>query len=157
MNIDQTSHLTRLALTPADYQACADIWLEASLLAHDFIPPELWRRNRTAMVETFLPRSQVHIIDQEDRPAAFAALDGPILSALFVKPQFQGRGLGSRLLARLLSLSPQLTLTVYHKNERARSFYRGHGFVVIKSGFCPYSGEVELTMTKKAPAEAGEG
>jgi ribosomal protein S18 acetylase RimI-like enzyme len=51
------------------------------------------------------------------------------LDDLYVKPGWQGRGIGSLLVAKAKSLSPQrLELSTFQQNLRARAFYEAQGF-----------------------------
>ena len=131
-----------------DYGVCADIWLESSLEAHDFIPAAFWREQRAAMAERYLPGSSVYLAVDEDsgRTLGFAALDGTHLAALFVRPEDQGRGLGRALLNYLFDRKDELSLAVYLKNSRAIALYLRHGFESGEAGVCPHTGEAEITM-----------
>jgi GNAT superfamily N-acetyltransferase len=51
------------------------------------------------------------------------------LDDLYVRPDWQGRGIGSALLATAKSLSPRrLELWTFQQNARARAFYEVRGF-----------------------------
>ena len=140
---------------PEDYGLCADIWLESSLAAHDFIPASFWRDQRSMMAERYLPGSAVYLAIDEGsgRILGFAALDGPRLAALFVRPEDQGRGVGRTLLNYLFDRKDELSLAVYLKNGRAIAFYLRQGFESGETGVCPHTGEAEMTMRwhKKTP------
>jgi len=138
--------LIRPAEGREDYSACADIWLAASLLSHDFIPADFWRRNRESMLTDYLPGSQVFIRDLGGCPAAFAAVKGDYLAALFVRPEFWGRGLGAELLENVLNGRKIMRLNVYQRNRRAVDFYRRFGFAEERKSFCPHTGQLEISM-----------
>lgn len=53
------------------------------------------------------------------------------IDQLYVLPEAQGRGIGSRLLDVAKSTSPALSLWTFQKNEPARRFYEKHGFFVV--------------------------
>lgn len=131
-----------------DYGLCADIWLEASLTAHDFIGGDFWRARRSAMAEVYLPASRVVMAcpPLEGTPAAFAAVRGDKLEALFVRPAYWGRGLGRLLLSYLFARHDFLHLAVYAENGRAVDFYQKAGFKVESEGLCVHSGARELKM-----------
>jgi len=135
-----------LAKDSSEIEACADIWLQASLAAHDFVPPDFWRKHLGAMKEQYLPASEVYLSKEEGTILGFAALDQGALEALFVQPAYWGKGVGSRLLRHVQNLHAELTLAVYSKNSRAVSFYLHHGFAVSKEQTCPHTGESEVVM-----------
>jgi len=145
----------RMALTPADFNDCAEVWLEGSLAGHDFVDGDFWRANREAMAEIYLPGASVWMIflTTTNTLAGFAAVADDRLEALFIRPDFWGRGLGQRLLNHLFGLYPRLSLRVYQNNERATAFYKQFGFVVTGSNRCRHTGETELEMTRPAPLD----
>lgn len=49
--------MIRLA-RPDEYADLVDIWLEASLQAHDFIPDAFWHSQRDAMLNHYLPAAE---------------------------------------------------------------------------------------------------
>lgn len=136
-------------MTPVDretLETCADIWLAASVAAHDFIDPDFWIANRDAMVEQYLPESELSLATRDGVVVGFAAVRGDVLEALFVRPDFWGRGVGRELLAELFATRPRLRLSVYRKNARALSFYQKAGFIETTARLCPGTGEEEIEM-----------
>lgn len=144
------------ARTPADYAACADIWLEASLLAHDFVDPALWTAQREAMARHYLPASQVTLFRGADRPIAFAAVcrpeDEDLLAALFVAPACWREGVGSELLRHVLRGRDRLRLDVYRANTGALAFYKSMGFTPVGESLCGHTGQPQIAMLWTAPA-----
>ena len=154
MNIRNVKTQPVPAETPADYAACADIWLEASLLAHDFVPPALWTAQREAMARHYLPASQVTVFRHAGRPIAFAAVCSPdgedLLAALFVAPAFWRKGFGSALLRHVLR--GRVRLDVYRANTGALAFYKSMGFVPVGESLCGHTGQPQMAMLWTAPA-----
>ena len=144
------------ASTPEDYAACANIWLEASLLAHDFVDPSLWEAQRKAMEQHYLPSSQVVLLKSGERPLAFAALckpeDEDLLAALFVTPACWRKGLGSVLLRHVMQGRSSLRLDVYRANTGALAFYESMGFVPVGESVCGHTGQPQIAMRWTAPA-----
>ena len=133
----------------SEIKACADIWLQASLAAHDFVAPDFWHENYEAMKEQYLPASDLYLAKEKDIVMGFAAVHQGALEALFVRPACWGKGVGSRLLQHLQGLHAELALAVYSKNTRAVNFYLRHGFTMSKEQVCPHTGEPELLMLWK--------
>lgn len=74
----------------------------------------------------------VWVAEQDDRIVGFMALQGQMLEQLYVLPEYQGQGVGDRLLAQARRLSPEgLRLYTFQRNVRARSFYEKRGFGVV--------------------------
>ncbi|SCM72859.1 GCN5-related N-acetyltransferase (modular protein) [uncultured Desulfovibrio sp.] len=156
MNICNFNAQPTPARTPADYAACADIWLEASLLAHDFVDPALWTAQREAMARHYLPASQVTLFRHADRPIAFAAVcrpdDEDLLAALFVAPAFWRKGFGSALLRHVQRGRARLRLDVYRANTGALAFYQSMGFAPVGESLCGHTGQPQIAMLWTAPA-----
>ena len=129
--------------------ACADIWLQASLAAHDFVAPDFWSAHYDAMKEQSLPGSDVYLAKEDGTFLGFAAVNQGALAALFVLTACWGKGVGSGLLRHVQGMHEELTLAVYSKNSRAVSFYLHHGFTVSKEQTCPHTGEPEILMLWK--------
>ena len=66
------------------------------------------------------------------------AMQDDVLDRLYVDTSVQGMGVGSALLDRAKSLSPDgLRLVTLERNERARRFYERRGFVAYDYGRSP--------------------
>ncbi|MDD4701295.1 MAG: GNAT family N-acetyltransferase [Desulfovibrio sp.] len=156
MNVCHANALPILASTPEDYAACADIWLEASLLAHDFVNPSLWKAQREAMERRCLPSSRVIMLQSGGRSVAFAALctlDGEdLLAALFVAPPFWRKGFGRALLRHAMQGRTRLRLDVYRANTGALAFYESMGFVPVGESVCGHTGQPQIAMLWTAAA-----
>lgn len=132
---------------PQEISLLADIWLRASRRAHDFIPAEFWESRRNTMAEEHLPGAdELLVLEVEGRVIGFAALNGEHLEALFVDPEVQSYGHGSRLMAHAMTHHPRLSLCVFSRNVRAVSFYRRLGFQVVEERREPRTGEAETLM-----------
>lgn len=62
----------------------------------------------------------------------------------------QGKGIGSKLLAKAKQEREQLSLAVYAKNERALKFYRRADFAVVNEQLDEATSQVEYQMEWKA-------
>ncbi|MFD2555491.1 N-acetyltransferase [Sphingobacterium tabacisoli] len=114
-----------------DYDRMVDIWLDASIKAHHFIPEGYWKDGASEMKEIYLPQSRSWVYEDETGLVqGFVSLLDNHIAALFVATSQQGNGLGSRLLRFVKTKSRQLTLNVYAENTSAVDFYRHHGFQV---------------------------
>ncbi|WP_212630955.1 N-acetyltransferase [Pseudomonas sp. KB-10] len=131
---------------PADSDAVLDLWLKASILAHDFVPESFWREQLPAMRDLYLPQAETLVLEEKGQVLGFASLHEQRLAALFVSPDAQGRGLGRRLLDEAKRRRDSLELGVYRANTRAVAFYRAGRFVTVNETRDPHTGQPELTM-----------
>ena len=138
-----------------DTEEVVRVWFEASVEAHKFIPRAFWEASVEDMRTLYLPVSDeivLHIDDATGEIDAFLAFVDTLLAALFVSPRAQGKGLGSRMFRIAKRMHPDLTLSVYRDNERAVSFYRKRGLIVIGERVEEKTGCVELVMGPSAEA-----
>lgn len=68
------------------------------------------------------------------------------IAAIFVHPSKQGLGIGGKLITLAKENSNSLSLTVYSKNMKSRSFYKKHVFVDETERIDEATGESEIVM-----------
>lgn len=131
---------------PGDLDRVLEIWLEANILAHDFIPGSYWK-GQVELVRALLPQAEVYVWQDGDGAVqGFIGLDGEYVQGLFVWPPAQSRGIGRALLDQARRAHGRLRLSVYRKNERAAAFYRREGFRAVCDGVDGHTGEEERQM-----------
>lgn len=140
-------------MTCQDLERVGEIWLAASLAAHDFVPAEFWRANLSTMTQELLPRSESYVSLAEQNLDGFITVDGDVLHCLFVEPGRQHCGVGSALLSHVKRSRHKLCLKVYQENTGARAFYEAHGFAISGEATCPYTGCAEFEMKWEKTSE----
>ncbi|ACL73682.1 acetyltransferase [Thioalkalivibrio sulfidiphilus HL-EbGr7] len=130
----------------ADIDQVMDIWLSASIKAHDFVEPAYWESKLSDMRSVYIPTSETFVFEVNGQVAGFYCLFGNALAAIFVSPDYQGRGIGACLLNDAKSRRESLTLTVYRANDRSIKFYERHGFHSRGEQMDSYTGHPELIM-----------
>lgn len=138
------------ALQPPDLAGVTEIWLNANISAHDFIPAQYWRDNFDRVKEQLL-KAEIYV--DEDEAArqiqGFIGLSGNYIAGIFVRGGAQSRGIGKRLLDFVKERREELTLHVYQKNTQAQKFYRREGFVIQSESVDKNTGENEYSMVWK--------
>ena len=129
-----------------DIDAILDIWLSASIQAHDFIDSAFWVAKVGDMRDIYLPASQTRVYEAAGKILGFYSLYEGTLAAIFVAPGSQGQGIGSVLLADAKTQRPRLQLTVYKENAPSIQFYENHGFTVAGEQTDEHTGHAELLM-----------
>ena len=77
-----------------------------------------------------------------DGIAAYGAVFGSEIRALFVDPSQRGKGIGKSLLEFLLSkIEGEVNLFVAKTNEPAKALYQAYGFDVIDEFLTDYNGQ----------------
>ena len=133
-------------LQNADIDRVADIWLDANLRAHCFIPPQYWKGNFET-VKKMLPRAEVYVYENNRKIQGFIGLNGEYIEGIFVSGEMQSRGIGKRLLDFVKTKKTELHLNVYQKNMRAIRFYQREGFKILREGMDEATGEKDYEMT----------
>ena len=130
-----------------DLDAVMQIWLQANLDAHAFIPASFWEAH-FEMVRDMLPQAELYVHENE----ATRQIDGFIglkenhIEGIFVAKAARSKGIGKALLGYAKSRKPRLDLSVYQKNERALAFYRREQFAVHSEGIDEDTNEAEIQM-----------
>lgn len=139
-----------------DMDRVLDIWLRASQQAHAFIDADFWRQRLQAMRDVYLPAAASRVIETDGGVSGFYSLHDGTLAALFVAPEYQGKGLGSHLLSDAKIHLPMLELAVSSANAGAVAFYQRHGFEVLEERADEHTGQREKRMGWTArPAVCG--
>ena len=129
-----------------DITEIVEIWYEVSLQAHDFIPSDYWKNNKEQMSNKYIPMSETYQATDGDKILGFISILDDYLAAIFVKSEFQGKGIGTLLLNHAMNLHNSLNLKVFSKNKKSIEFYKSKGFSVISEAMDNETGENELVM-----------
>ena len=119
--------------TPEDAESIADVYLPA-FRSLTFLPVVHGDDDtRNWIRATMLPSHDVWVAEEDGGIVGFAALDGGLLSHLYVHPVAQNRGVGTALLEKAKEERPEgLELWVFQQNEGARRLYERHGFRCVE-------------------------
>ncbi|HYD51578.1 MAG TPA: acetyltransferase [Gemmatimonadaceae bacterium] len=131
--------MTIRASTIEERDALLDVWLRSVRATHHFLAEEdiefFLPFVREALVANGLERWT--LVAADGTPAGFMLLDGEKLEALFLAPEYRGRGEGRRLLEHALARGVR-AVDVNEQNAAAVRFYERCGFVV--TGRSPLDG-----------------
>ncbi len=133
------------ALRRADIGRVMELWLDANLKAHSFIPAAYWKSNFDAVKE-MLPQAEVYVYEDAGEIDAFVGLNGTYIEGIFVSSEMQSKGIGRRLLDFVKTKRTKLCLNVYQKNTRAIDFYQREGFKIRCEGLDESTGEKDYEM-----------
>ena len=137
-------------LEKSDMDQVIEIWLEASIKAHDFVGSAFWESKVKDMREIYIPAGETFVYREKGPIKGFFSLYNDTLAALFVSPAYQGAGIGSALMGKAKEMRDKLSLTVYKGNHNSVEFYQKRGFVIEKEQIDEHTGHPELVMTFKA-------
>jgi putative acetyltransferase len=116
----------------ADGESLVDIWLRSVRATHTFLSEQ--------DIQSLLPPTRDYLTSGESGLRVLCTDSGAIMGfmgmsaskmeALFLAPEFQGRGGGRLLVRHAAELHGELTTDVNEQNPAARCFYEACGFVV---------------------------
>ncbi len=141
------SALTIRPAQPDEYDAVAEVWMR-SWLSNGIADPSGGESWPLAVMRERIPNEiangwSLYVADDAGTIAAMLAFrlrDG-YLDQLFIAPEYQGNGLGKRLLAFTReNLPDEIWLRCVRENERAWRWYEREGFVFEKEERDPRSG-----------------
>lgn len=92
------------AFKSTDINDVLNIWLRDSIEAHSFVDREFWESKVDNMRKTYIPASDTYVFMEDNIIKGFFSLHGKWLAAMFVTPDFQGKGIGQKLIKKAKSL-----------------------------------------------------
>jgi putative acetyltransferase len=117
---------------PTEREVLVDIWLRSVRATHTFLSE--------ADIQSLLPATRDYLTSDEPelwilcsdsgQVMGFMGMAGSEVEALFLAPEFRGRGGGRRLIRHAQELRGELTVAVNEQNGAARRFYETCGFVL---------------------------
>lgn len=131
----------------SDLSAIMQIWLDSNIEVHNFIAAKYWTDN-FEMVKKMLPHAEIYVYEDEDTGQAdgFIGLNDNYIEGIFVRSGMRSGGIGKQLLDYAKKIKPELSLSVYQKNDRALSFYQREQFVIQSENIDSNTNEKELLM-----------
>lgn len=116
--------------------AVAEVWLRSRHTSIPAIPPPVHPDDevREWFASVVLPNREVWVIELEGGLVAMMVLLDEWVDALYMDPDWTGRGLGSMLVDVAKEQRPDgLDLWAFQSNVGALRFYERHGFVAIET------------------------
>lgn len=134
-----------------DLDAVMQIWRNANLEAHSFIPEHYWL-DHCEEVKAAISLAEIYVHESDNAPAidGFIGLNGNHVEGLFIEGSMRSRGIGAQLLTFAKQKRTTLSLCVYLKNARAVRFYQREQFVAQAEQLDASTGEKELRMEWRA-------
>ena len=124
------------------------IWLSSTIQAHDFISEEYWNKSYDLVKNTYLPQSETYVYTENGDILGFISIiNKEFIGALFIKREYQRKGIGKELIEFVKSHYDVLSLAVYKENKDAVNFYINRGFKSISEQLNEDTNEPEYIMS----------
>ena len=115
-----------------DLEAVLSSWEKATRLAHPFMSDDFIAQERINVAEKYLPNTDTWVVEIGGNVEGFIALMGNEVGAIFLMPNFHGKGAGKALMDKAQELHGDLEVEVFKENTIGRKFYSDYGFVQIE-------------------------
>lgn len=113
-----------------NYNTLIEIWESAVRSSHHFLSEKNIQDIRQMMPSAYLPAVSLYTaITESGQTAGFIGLAGDMIEMLFIRPEYQGMGIGSRFIAFAISKG-FVRVDVNEQNDSALRFYLQKGFQV---------------------------
>ena len=126
---------------PDDFDALTILWRisrEKSLPEFQREKGHFFYEDQNYFQNHILKNNQVWVVESGQQRVAFMAINKDFIDQLYIRPDYQRRGIGRALLDFARRLSPDhLWLYTLQINVGARAFYEKNGFVAEKFGISP--------------------
>lgn len=130
-----------------DTERVMQIWLEANIEAHDFVPSDYWLSQYQSVQKQIL-QADIYVYEQDNKIQGFVGMTDNYLAGIFVDKNFRSMGIGKGLLELVKKNYPEFSLNVYQKNQRAVEFYLREGLSIVSKGIDEDTGEIDYTMAR---------
>lgn len=100
-----------------------DIWLKTNIETHNFIDKSYWIDNQNDVIEAF-KSADIFIFKDTNEIKGFCGVINGYIAGIFVKSEWQNKGIGSLLIRYLQDSYDSLNLKVFKNNIRAVTFYK---------------------------------
>lgn len=131
-----------------DTKRVMEIWLEANLEVHDFVPSDYWLSQYQSVQEQLLP-ADIYVCEQDNEIQGFVGMVDDYLAGIFVDKKYRSMGIGKGLLECVKKIYPAFSLNVYQKNQRAVDFYLREKLTIVSTGVDENTAEADYTMVWK--------
>ena len=136
--------------TDNDIDAVASSWRIATEFAHPFLTKEFLDAEAIALRKAYLPATETWVTEIDGKVVGFIALMGSEIAALFLRPDYHGRGLGKAMTDKAVAEKGLLTVEVFEDNAVGRRFYDSYGFQKTGEYIFEPTGNVTFQMSLRA-------
>lgn len=142
----------------SDLDSVLDSWEVATRLAHEFLNDDFIAQERENIKEVYLPNTDTWVAEIENEVRGFIALMGNEVGAIFLQPDFHGKGIGGALMDKAQELHGNLEVEVFKANSIGRNFYSKYGFELVEEKLHEPTGQqiLRLKFTANKPKHSDD-
>lgn len=132
--------------TTSDLTAVLDTWEVATRLAHPFMSDDFIATERKNVADIYMPNTDTWVAVIDNEVQGFIALMGNEVGAIFLRPNFHGKGIGKALMDKAQALHGDLEVEVFKENSIGRKFYSRYGFEHLEDKLHQATGQQLLRL-----------
>jgi putative acetyltransferase len=133
-----------------DIEEIMNVWIQASNLAHPFLDYAFAEKSENDIRNIYMPIAETWVYEENNSVIGFISMIGNEIGGLFVLPDSQSNGIGTKLVDFILHIHKELEVEVFEKNVIGRAFYDKYGFEQIKKYFHTESNNEVLRLKFKS-------
>jgi len=118
--------------TSEDLEQIITIWYQSSIIAHPFLSASFVEKVKSDMTNLYIPDSDTWVYEVDSLIVGFISMLDNEIGGLFVLPNNQLKGIGTKLVDFIKEEHSELEVEVFEKNKIGRAFYNKYGFELIK-------------------------
>lgn len=115
-----------------DINRIIDMWEQATIHAHSFLPIPFINEERHNLSKIYLPLATTWVFEDNNIVFGFIRMLGNEIGGLFVLPSYQNKCIGTQLVNSVLKLHNELEVEIFKRNKIGRAFYEKYGFKQVK-------------------------
>lgn len=130
----------------SDLEAVLSSWEVATRLAHPFMTDDFIAQERKNVAEIYMPNTDTWVVELDGNVEGFIALMGNEVGAIFLQPDFHGKGAGKALMDKAQEIHGDLEVEVFKENSIGRKFYAQYGFELMEEKLHEPTGQQVLRL-----------
>lgn len=124
-----------------------ELWLRTAASANPFIENNFWERYYDKVKTKYFTKSEGFVYRLNGKIVGYICVtDENYIAGLFVDPDFQNRGIGTRLIEFVKTEYSLLHINVYAKNRSMLNFCTRRGFLIDGAVLHPDNEQIQYTM-----------
>jgi putative acetyltransferase len=135
--------------TLADQDKILDIWYQSSVISHAFLDKYFVAQVKLDMKNIYIPGSDTWVFTEGEEKMGFISMVENEIVGLFVSPDQQSKGIGSKLVDFIIKKHKEIEVEVFEKNDIGRAFYKKYGFRFMKKYYHQESKQELLRLKYK--------
>jgi len=115
-----------------DIDEILEVWFQASSMAHPFLDEEFMGMEKRNIRDVYMPNTDTWVFEDRDMIIGFISMMGNEVGAIFVRPDYHGRGVGRQLMDFVADFHEVMEVEVFERNVVGRAFYDKYGFEFVE-------------------------